>query len=293
MAVISSVVWPTQVRCATGSMLVSRAIALGDRDGAVAGGAARAVGDRHEGRAEGLELGDRLPELLLAGLVLGREELEGEGAVAAREALAHAQVPSVRHAQQPTEAIRARPRSTAVSTVLGSTSVTTWDPAPFRDQVQQVLDAFLDDRAAELAPLGPDAGAPDRRGAYGGARRQALPRGLLPLGLPRPPSGGRGPGGAGSRLRVAGDAARQRAGPRRLHGRLRHPPRPPGDPPAPSRPSTGRPGGAATPSSTAPLPRSCSATSCSAGPATCCATAGSPLTRSPPVSTSSSGAATR
>jgi geranylgeranyl diphosphate synthase type I len=36
--------------------------------------------------------------------------------------------------------------------------VTTWDAAPFRDQVQQVLDAFLDERGAELAPLGPDAG---------------------------------------------------------------------------------------------------------------------------------------
>ena len=36
--------------------------------------------------------------------------------------------------------------------------MTTWDPAPFRDQVQQVLDAFLDERGAELAPLGPDAG---------------------------------------------------------------------------------------------------------------------------------------
>ena len=35
--------------------------------------------------------------------------------------------------------------------------MTTWDPAPFRDQVQQVLDAFLDDRASELVPLGPDA----------------------------------------------------------------------------------------------------------------------------------------
>jgi geranylgeranyl diphosphate synthase, type I len=35
--------------------------------------------------------------------------------------------------------------------------VTTWDPAPFRDQVQQVLDEFLDEREAELAPLGPDA----------------------------------------------------------------------------------------------------------------------------------------
>src|SRR5688500_8196475 len=36
--------------------------------------------------------------------------------------------------------------------------VTTWDPAPVRDQVQQGLEAFLDRRAAELAPLGPDAG---------------------------------------------------------------------------------------------------------------------------------------
>ncbi|NYE38507.1 geranylgeranyl diphosphate synthase type I [Nocardioides cavernae] len=35
--------------------------------------------------------------------------------------------------------------------------MTTWDPADFRDRVQQVLDAFLDDREAELAPLGPDA----------------------------------------------------------------------------------------------------------------------------------------
>ncbi len=35
--------------------------------------------------------------------------------------------------------------------------VTTWDPADFRDRVQQVLDAFLDERADELRPLGPDA----------------------------------------------------------------------------------------------------------------------------------------
>lgn len=35
--------------------------------------------------------------------------------------------------------------------------MTTWDPADFRDQVQEVLDAFLDERGAELAPLGPDA----------------------------------------------------------------------------------------------------------------------------------------
>ncbi len=54
--------------------------------------------------------------------------------------------------------------------------VTTWDPAPFRDQVQQVLDAFLDDRAAELAPLGPDATrliAEARTAVSGGKRFRA------------------------------------------------------------------------------------------------------------------------
>ena len=35
--------------------------------------------------------------------------------------------------------------------------MTTWDPAAFRDEVQQVLDTFLDERESELAPLGPDA----------------------------------------------------------------------------------------------------------------------------------------
>lgn len=39
-----------------------------------------------------------------------------------------------------------------------TSSPPTWDPAPFRDEVQQVLDSFLDAREAELAPLGPDAG---------------------------------------------------------------------------------------------------------------------------------------
>ncbi|MBS2937583.1 polyprenyl synthetase family protein [Nocardioides sp. J2M5] len=54
--------------------------------------------------------------------------------------------------------------------------VTTWDPADFRDQVQQVLDAFLDERAAELAPLGPDAGrlvAEARTAVTGGKRFRA------------------------------------------------------------------------------------------------------------------------
>ena len=54
--------------------------------------------------------------------------------------------------------------------------VTTWDPAPFRDQVQQVLDAFLDERESELAPLGPDAGrliAEARTSVSGGKRFRA------------------------------------------------------------------------------------------------------------------------
>ncbi|GAA1920256.1 polyprenyl synthetase family protein [Nocardioides hwasunensis] len=54
--------------------------------------------------------------------------------------------------------------------------MTTWDPAPFRDQVQQVLDVFLDEREAELAPLGPDAGrliAEARTAVHGGKRFRA------------------------------------------------------------------------------------------------------------------------
>ena len=34
---------------------------------------------------------------------------------------------------------------------------TRWDPAAFRAQVQEVLDEFLDEQSARLAPLGPDA----------------------------------------------------------------------------------------------------------------------------------------
>jgi geranylgeranyl diphosphate synthase type I len=55
-------------------------------------------------------------------------------------------------------------------------TVPSWDPAPFRDQVQQVLDAFLDEREAELAPLGPDAGrlvAEARTAVHGGKRFRA------------------------------------------------------------------------------------------------------------------------
>ncbi len=70
------------------------------------------------------------------------------------------------------------------------------------------------------------------RGADVGLRRQAVPRGVLLLGAPRREPGPGRRGRAGARLRVAGAAARQRPGPRRLHGRLRHPPRPPGHAPA-------------------------------------------------------------
>ncbi|MDZ5663775.1 polyprenyl synthetase family protein [Nocardioides sp. S-58] len=54
--------------------------------------------------------------------------------------------------------------------------MTTWDPAAFRDQVQQVLDDFLAAREAELAPLGPDAGrlvAEARTAVRGGKRFRA------------------------------------------------------------------------------------------------------------------------
>ncbi len=54
--------------------------------------------------------------------------------------------------------------------------VTSWDPAPFRDQVQQVLDAFVDERAVELVPLGADATrlvAEARTAVQGGKRFRA------------------------------------------------------------------------------------------------------------------------
>ena len=93
IAASSSVVWPTQVRCATGSSVVSRAMRSVIATVRSRVRAAGAVRHRHERRAVGLELGDRAPELLLPRLVLGREELERERPLAAREQLAHAQVP--------------------------------------------------------------------------------------------------------------------------------------------------------------------------------------------------------
>ena len=110
-----------------------------------------------------------------------------------------------------------------------------------------MLDAFLDERAAELAPLGPDAArliAEARTAVRGGKRfRAAFCHWGYRAIRPDVADAGR----ARPRLRLAGDAARERARPRRLHGRLRHPPRPPGHPPrlrgrAPRRRLARRPG---------------------------------------------------
>ena len=57
------------------------------------------------------------------------------------------------------------------------TSHSTWDPSPFRDEVQRVLDAFLDDQAERLAPLGGDAQrlvAAARDAVAGGKRFRAM-----------------------------------------------------------------------------------------------------------------------
>ena len=54
--------------------------------------------------------------------------------------------------------------------------VTSWDGAAFREQIQKVLDEFLDEMAERLAPLGPDADrlvAEARRSVSGGKRFRA------------------------------------------------------------------------------------------------------------------------
>ena len=65
-------VWPTQVRWAIGRSEVSRAIRPVICTVVSRVDAARAVRHRDERRLVGLELADRLPELLDAGLVAGR-----------------------------------------------------------------------------------------------------------------------------------------------------------------------------------------------------------------------------
>ena len=77
---------------------------FGDRDGAVARRTAGAVGHRDERRPQRLELADRAPQHLLAGLVLGREELERErpAALPKQVADAHALPPGSRHGAEDT-----------------------------------------------------------------------------------------------------------------------------------------------------------------------------------------------
>ena len=92
--------------------------------------------------------------------------------------------------------------------------------------VQAALDAFIDEQAALLAPLGDDAArlvAEARTSVRGGKRFRAAfcywgHRAVAPDARRR--------GRPGPRLRVPGAAARQRPGPRRPDGRLRHPSRP-------------------------------------------------------------------
>ncbi len=61
-------------------------------------------------------------------------------------------------------------------TTPADSTATTWDPTEFRAALQKVLDEFLDNQAALLAPLGPDAGrlhAAAREAVSGGKRFRA------------------------------------------------------------------------------------------------------------------------
>ncbi len=154
-----------------------------------------------------------------------------------------------------------------------------WDADAFpRRRSQSALDDFIDVQAVRLEPLGEDAARLVARRPAGGDGRQAVPGCVLPLGVPvgGRPDRPRRRGGAPACGRLARAAARERARARRLHGRLRHAPRPPGHPQG-VRGAAPRAGLArATPSSTAPRRRSCSATCCCRGPTRCSAPAACP-----------------
>ncbi len=274
----------------------------GDRDRAVAGGAAGAVGHRHERRPQRLELADRAPEHRLAVVVLGREELEGEGPLARAQPRAEARplveagpgsVGRGHHARSlrgphpvPGPEVHSLVSSGGTGAGVGRPGL----PRPAGGHARR-----LPGRAGR--PAGPARTrrrpAPGRR-AGRHHRRQALPRRVLLVGppcrRPRPRPGCRGRRGdrAAAGLRGAGAAARQRAGARRLHGRLRHPPRPAGHAPGARGRAPHRRAGADAPSSTAPPGPSCSATCSSAGPTSCSAAAACRPTGSPPPTTSSS-----
>ena len=121
-----------------------------------------------------------------------------------------------------------------------------WDQDGFRARVQAALDAFLDEQAERLAPLGPDAArlvAEARTSVAGGKMFRASFCWWGHLAVAPPADERR----AGPGLRLAGAAARQRPRARRLHGRLRQPPGPAVDAPhlrarAPRRGVARRPG---------------------------------------------------
>ena len=199
----------------------------GDGDRRVAGRAAGAVGHRHERRLVRLQVADRGPQLLDAGLVLRRHELERDRPLTSADQLPDA-APVV-HAHQSREGRR---RLASPHDLVGRQCVPGAAPEGPRRLPRR------DGRT------GRPARARRRRAARGGppfgVRWQAVPGGVLLVGLPRVPAGRRGRGRAAARVRGPGAAARQRPGPRRLHGRLGHPAGPAGDAP---RVRLGAPGG--------------------------------------------------
>ena len=170
----------------------------------------------------------------------------------------------------------------------------TWDQRLPRRASRRPSTTFLDEQAERLAPARPRRGPAARRGAAvgrraasGSARRSAT--GATAPSRPTPSDERR----AAPRLRRARAAARQRAGPRRLHGRLRHPARPARDAPrlrgrAPRRRLARRPGAVRR-----RRRRSCSATCCCRWADELLRRCGLPLTGSAPRSTSSTCAAPR
>ncbi len=107
-----------------------------------------------------------------------------------------------------------------------------WDVDGFRARVQARSDRDRGRPGRAARPSRRRRRAAGRPGPHVGRRRQDVPRLVLLVGPPRRRrSDGVRRGRARPGLRLARAAARQRPGPRRPDGRLRHPPRPPGHAP--------------------------------------------------------------
>jgi geranylgeranyl diphosphate synthase type I len=131
-----------------------------------------------------------------------------------------------------------------------------WDDNAFRVAIQETLDAFIDEQAARLGPLGPDAGrllAEARSAATGGKRFRAA---FCYWGY----RAVQDPGGHEPALLRAAAALELLHASALVHD----------DYMDSSDVRRGRPG---TRNSTAPPARSCSATCCCRGPTSCCARA--------------------